>query len=492
MRKTIYISICLIIVAGLTLASCGNRVENAKRIDCPPQIFPDYTEVTIPADIAPLNFNFADEDIDRMDVVVRGSKGGEIHSAGSFADFDSDDWQELTAKNRGGQLIVSVSIKKDGQWYTYNDFNIHVSQHDLEDWGVTYRRIAPGYEAGGNIGIYQRDLHSYKEYPILTEYSAPGHCMNCHTPNRTDPKEFTIQIRGEHPATIMQRDGKLTMLNTKTDSTHYAGSYTYWHPSGDYIAFSTNVVYQAFFVGRYKPKEVYHTVSNIVLLDTRTNELIVDERLSNEDLAIFAAFSADGKTLYYSSSKPVDVPAEYLKVKCSLCAIPFDAATGTFGNEVDTLLNGPADDHSYILARPSYDGRWLMYTRCGRSNFAVEQRDADLWMMDLKTRETRELTAINSDFSDGYHNWSSNSRWVVFASKRTNGTYGRLFFTHIDDEGNASKPFLMPQRNPRKFYDNMFDAYNVPDFTKTKVDFDVREARKLQYSDERVNVRVRE
>ncbi len=491
MRKTIYTSACILAIALMTV-SCGSRVKDAKRVNSQPQIFPDYVGVTIPADIAPLNFNFADEDIDRMDVILKGSNGGEMHTSGSYADFDPDDWQELTEKNKGGKISVTLSVKKNGQWYTYNDFDIFVSRNDLEDWGVTYRRIAPGYEAGGNIGIYQRDLHSYKEYPILTEYAAPGHCMNCHTSNATDPKEFTIQIRGEHPATIMQRDGKQTFLNTKTDSTRFAGSYTYWHPSGNYIAFGTNVVYQAFFVGRYKPKEVYHTVSNIVVLDTRTNELIIDERLHDADLEIFPAFSPDGKTLYYSTSQPHSMPVEYLKVKCSICAIPFDEKTGTFGSSVDTLLNGPKDDFSYILPRPSYDGRWMMYTRCGRSNFAVEQRDADLWMMDLKTREVRELTALNSDFSDGYHNWSSNSHWVVFASKRTNGTYGRLFFAEIDANGNATKPFLMPQKNPRKFYDNMFDAYNVPDFTKTKVDFDIHQARKNLYSDERLQVKVRE
>lgn len=47
-------------------------------------------------------------------------------------------------------------------------------------------------------------------------------------------------------------------------------------------------------------------------------------------------------------------------------------------HEVDTLLNGPRDDRSYTLARPSYDGRWMMYNVTSRSNFPVFQPDADL------------------------------------------------------------------------------------------------------------------
>ncbi len=479
------------LLLGMTLASCTSKVKDARHIKRTPPIYPDYIGVTIPARIAPLSFNFEDETIKTMDVVIRGSKGGQMHSRGSFADFDIKKWHALTERNKGGRLTVTVTVKRGKEWLQYEDFDIFVSPYTLDDYGVTYRRIAPGYEAGGNIGIYQRDIHTYRESPILTEYSTPAHCMNCHTANRTDPRQFSIQLRGEHGATILQIDGKQKYYDTKTDSTRAACSYTYWHPSGNYIAYATNAVYQAFFVGKYKPKEVYHTFSNIVLLDTRSDELVLEPKLQTEDLEIFPAFSADGKTLFYSSSKPCNMPAEYLKVKCSLCAIPFDEETGTFGSEVDTLLNGPKDDRSYILARPSYDGRWLMYTRCSRSNFAVEQRDADLWLMDLRTREVKELTVLNSAFSDGWHNWSSDSHWVVFASKRGDGTYGQLYFASIDDKGNATKPFLLPQRNPRKYYRATFDAYNAPDFTKTPVDFDIREARKRIFSDDRKQVEIR-
>ncbi len=474
----------------MVIMSCGHRVHDAKHVAMPPPIYPDYIDVTIPADIAPLSFNFLDETIDRMDVVVRGSKGGELHSSGSYANFSIRAWHKLTERNIGGVLTVTVAVKKGKQWLQYDDFRLFVSEYPLDDYGLTYRRIAPGYEAGGNIGIYQRDIHTYKEQPILTEYSTPAHCMNCHTANATDPSQFTMQIRGEHGATIMQVDGEQRYLNTKTDSTAAPGSYTYWHPSGDYIAFSTNAVYQAFFVGRYKPKEVYHTFSNIVLLDTRTNELILEPRLQTEDLEIWPAFSPDGKTLYYSTSRHCRMPDDYLDVKCSLCTIAFDAQTGTFG-AVDTLLNGPKDDYSYFLARPSYDGRWVMYTRCSRSNFAVEQRDADLWLMDATTHEVRELTALNSDFSDGYHNWSSNSHWIVFASKRGDAVYGQLYIASIDDEGNATKPFLLPQRNPRKYYLATFDAFNAPDFTKDEVKYDIHEARRQLFSDERIQVTIR-
>lgn len=481
-------------VGMLGFVGCVSTPTDVRKTDALPPVYPDYIGVTIPDGIAPLNFNMTDADVDRVDVTVKGNKGGELHANGAYADFDIDEWHALTAQNKGGRLTLTVCARKDGKWLQYKDFDIYISPYAMDEYGVTYRRIAPGYEVGGDIGIYQRDIHTFDEYAIMRESAVPGRCFNCHTPNRTDPRQLTLQIRGEGGGTLVQlADGQQRWLNTKTDSTKAAGSYAYWHPSGNYCAYATNSVHQSFFVGRGQRIEAYHEFSNVIVLDVRTNELILTpELMTTTDLEIFPAFSPDGKYLYYSTSKACRVPAEYEKVKCSVCRIPFDAGTGTFGHEVDTLLNGPKDDCSYTLVRPSYDGRWLMYCVTSRSNFPVFHPDADLWLMDMKTGETRPLKEANSDNTDSYHNWSDNSHWFVFSSKREDGMFARLYFASIDEEGRVTKPFLMPQRNPKKYYREMFDSYNVPDFTKTKVDFDIREAHSQVFRDERIQVKIRE
>lgn len=473
------------------MASCVSTPEQVSKVNQLPDIYPDYIGVTIPADIAPLNFNLADEDIDCMDVVARGSKGGELHTNGDWADFDIADWQALTQQNRGGKITLTVCVEKDGRWIQYNDFDIYVSKDNLDEWGLTYRRIKPGYEVGGDIGIYQRNLSNYDETAILAETMVPGRCFNCHTANRTNPNRITLQMRGEGGGTMIQKDGKQAWVETKTDSTKAAGSYSYWHPQGDYVAMAVNSVHQSFFTGTGQRIEVYHKFSNVEVLDTRTNELILSPLLQTEDLEIFPAFSHDGKWLYYSTSKPCKVPAEYEKVKCSVCRIGFDAEKGQFGLQVDTLLNGPETDKSYVLARPSYDGRWLMYCVSSRGNFPVSQDDADLWLMDLKTGKTRALTEVNSQQCEAYHNWSDNSRWFVFSSKREDGMYTKLYLACIDEQGRVSKPFLLPQRNPRKYYQELMDAYNVPDFTKTKVEFDAHEAYRQVFDNNREKVKIK-
>ena len=111
MKNTIW---CWAIGVGCWLmAACTTNVENAAKVDKLPNIYPDYIGVTIPAEMAPLNFDCPDADC--VDVVVKGSKGGELHVQGDYADFDIADWHELTLQNKGGQLTVTVCTKKDEQ-----------------------------------------------------------------------------------------------------------------------------------------------------------------------------------------------------------------------------------------------------------------------------------------------------------------------------------------------------------------------------------------
>ncbi len=145
---------------------------------------------------------------------------------------------------------------------------------------------------------------------------------------------------------------------------------------------------------------------------------------------------------------------------------------------------------SLTWPRPSYDGRFLMFTLLDYGYFSIWHRESDQWLLDLTTGEARPIDEINSDEADSYHNWSANSRWIVFTSRRANGLYSQLFLASIDEHGQATKPFLLPQEKPLKYYNETLYSFNTPDFTKAKVDFDQPAAYREIISDKRINTKL--
>ena len=478
----------IIVLAACMLASACTGSTSFS--DVLPDIYPDYIGVTIPVGIAPMDFNIP-EGYDRVFVKVEGSKGGSLKVRGRWASFPVRKWHRLTEQNAGGSLSFTVLGHKDGQWTQWRDFIMYVSDVPLSDYGVTYRKIAPGYTTYSRIGIYQRDIHSFKEDPIIESTLTPGQCVGCHTANATDPSQFLFHLRGQHGATLIQQDGKREWVTTKTDSTIGNVAYCYWHPEGRWFAGSINPVRQSFWTGDQRVIEVFDLASDIVVMDMNDHSLVLDDRLLDKDyFEAMPVFTPDGRTMYFCRSRAHDVPREVEEIKYDLLRAPFDAATGTLG-EIETVIPASELGFSVTFPRPSFDGRWLMYCKADFSVFPVGHKEADLWVMDLETDRTWPLAEANSDFSESFHNWSSGSRWFLFSSRRDDGLYVQLYFSCIDAEGNCTKPFVLPQRNPRKFYRSILYSFNQPDFTKSRVDFKTRGVYRDVMSDERIQAKVK-
>lgn len=481
----------LVLFSLLLFVACADHPSNPKVVAEAPTIYPDYVDVTVPVGIAPLNFGVKG-DIECMDVMVKGKNGGEITADGQYADFDIDDWHALLEQNKGGDLIVTVSVKKDGAWTQYRDFAIHVSPYSLDEWGLTYRRIAPGYEMYSSMGLYQRNLSNFDEFEIIENTRVPGMCINCHTANKTNPDQFVFHVRGQHGATMFQRGDKREWLQAKNELLGGSMVYPYWHPSGKYCAFSTNQTRQGFHVVAKERIEVFDLSSDIFVYDLEKHEVLTDSLISTPDWSENTpVFSPDGKTLYFMTCLQQEYPVNFKEEKYNLCKISFDPETGRYGDHVDTVFNAVKMGKSLTWPRPSYDGKYLLFTLIDYGYFSVWHKESDQWLLNLSTGEARPLDEINSSDADSYHNWNINSHWIVFTSRRENGLYTQLFLAAIDDNGRFSKPFLLPQQNPQKYYSETLYSFNTPDFTKTRVDFDAHAAAREILSDERVQTKVR-
>lgn len=475
------------------LLSCGpEKVTDAILSELPPEIYPDYVDVTIPVNVAPLNFTMQDDAVDLVDVVIRGEKGGELHAQGrDNTSIDLSEWQSLLSANAGASLHLTVSSRDaGGRWTTYRPFDIQVST-DTIPYGICYRLIEPGYEVWSKMGIYETCLRNSCQQPLIENTQFEG-CVNCHSFNRGQTADLSLHIRGPHGATLLRRGGEMKAYNTSTARTLGSCVYPYWHPSGRYIAYSTNVTRQVFHVMHANRIEVFDSASDLQVLDLETGELLLTDLLKQDSvMETFPAFSADGRTLFFcATTGTADELQKLDSIRYNLCCISFDPETGTYGDSVTVLLDAASMGKSITFPRPSYDGRHLVYAMADYGQFSIWHHEADLYIVSVDSLLQhhsfgRSITEINSPDTESYHSWSADSRWMVFSSRRGDGLFTRPYFTHVDESGEMTKPFLLPQENPRRWYQNLFMSYNVPEFTEAPVALDRNEAVRLINSEHR-------
>jgi len=435
----------------------------------------------------------ADESVLLTDAVISDRHGNNLHSQGKESiDFDIDDWHDLLNQNRGDSLTIRVSAKYADGWHTYQPFTIFVSADSI-DYGICYRLIAPGYEVWSKMGIYERNLSTFDERALIENTQFEG-CVNCHSFNRGNSADMSLHIRGKHGATLLRKDGgPITAYNTKTDHTLGLCVYPYWHPSGRYIAYSTNTTSQLFHSADHNRIEVFDTASDLQIYDVETNELLLSPLLKQDSIyETFPVFSADGRSLYFCAAQALPRDVYQLdSIRYNLCRIDFDPETGKFGNHIETIIHAQAQHKSIAFPRPSYDGRFICYTLADYGQFSIWHHEADLYLLDLSTGENRPMTGANSNDTESFHNWSTNSRWLVFSSRRDDGLFTRPYFCHVDTNGRVSKAFMLPQRHPRRFYRERFFSFNVPDFIISPTHFDGRKASRIINDESRKDFGVR-
>ena len=467
----------LVIIAAVALVACGNKIPKtfSESKELPP-IYPDYTNVTVPINIAPLTFEV---DGKADGIVARLTAGEEeLVCGGTKVQPDADDWKRLTEYAKGKAIKVEVYIQANDQWTRFKPFNIHVSPDSINPY-ISYRLIAPSYVIYKDLTISQRCIENYDESVVydnmLCTEPAKGQCINCHNYQQYNPNRLQFHARQHQGGTVIAYDGKVKKINMSNDSILSAGVYPTWHPWLPLIVYSTNKTVQTFHITDPDKIEVYDTESDLIAYDVERNEVTNIENDPTE-FECFPFWAPDGKTLYYCSAHfeyqdtidhGIELIRRFGEVKYNLYKKSFDPQTMQFSPR-ELVFDAEAMDKSATLPRVSPDGRFLMFTLGKYGVFHIWHRDADLWMMDLTTGQARNMKEINSPDVESYHSWSSNGRWVVFSSRRYDGNYTRPFFAHIDKNGHASKPFELPCADP-DYHRQFLRSYNIPEFMRGPV-----------------------
>src|SRR3990172_3486380 len=451
-----------------------------------PKIRPDYSEIVLPPNIAPLNFIIREPGTKyRVRFSAANGESLDISSNSPKIDIPMKKWKKLLQANRGGTLRLEVfTWTSDEAWKRFDPVINRLPRDSIEGY-LAYRIINPAYTRWRDMGIFQRHLETFDEKPILINKETDGNCMNCHNFCNNDPDKMMLHLRaGKASGTLIGRDGTFVKVNTATKLTK-AGAYPSWHPNGRIIAYSINQL-EMFFHATGEPRDVLDRGADLILYNIETNTVTTSPLISDrERMESFPAWSPDGHTLYFCSSPKFESYIEgptyhHDQVLYDLMRIPYRPENGTWG-ELETVLAAAKTGKSISMPRISPDGRYLLFCMAKYGNMPVYMPDGDLFLLDLNDNEYRAV-ASDSSQADTFHSWSSNSRWFVFSSKRGDGICARPYIAHIDEQGVVGKPFVVPQKDPA-FYDTFLKTYNVPELITGPVKVRPQQLVKVAYDD---------
>jgi len=458
----------LILPVLFVLSACqAHWPENAQPDSRRPVLYPDYGETVIAPNIAPLNFEIKEPGV-RFLARIAGEKGGSV-------EVSSDDgrivlpalaWKQLIAQNRGASMWVTITVQdKDDAYRRFDAVRIDVAQEDVDRY-VVYRLIPPLDHYYLNMGIYQRDLEGFSERPVIENQNfsiGRNGCVNCHSFRRNRPDRMSLQIRSTNfgrPMVVIKDGVPQTVDTSASGFSKSPAAYQAWHPDGRHIAYTVNKVMPLeHTIGEHR--DAWDEDSDLAVYDTDANQVSTAHDIADPDRREnWPSWSADGRHLYFCSAPQLPW-TQLQEVKYDLMRISYDAASGTWGKR-ETVLSAADSGKSSAQPKESPDGRWLLFLLAHHGNFPTYQPICDLYVIDLKSGARQPLTAVNRSWSGSWPGWSSNGRWISFASKREGGVLARIYFSYFDRNGQAHKPFVMPQEDP-SFYESCTLTYNLPE-----------------------------
>jgi len=457
------------VLTAVLMCACGHGNPEVQVSEDAP-VYPDYNGVTVPSNIAPMNFG------------IRGAKamstvwkleGKELLTVKGkdYVDVPESKWSSLLQQAKGKDVEVTISVWNETypNGATFKPLIIHIAEENIDNW-LAYRLIPPGYENWNRMGIYERNLSSFEVKTLVENHQNNEGCVNCHQFCNWSPDNMMFHACGKGGGTVVVTDGAPKKVVLAELSGGRSGTYPAFHPKGRYIAFSNNKTHQVFYARSRDKVEVYDAQSDLMFYDVKSGKVLTDERFNGaEDWETFPTFSPDGKMLYFCTGPAVDMPQDYEKLHYSICRIPFNEADGTLGEQVDTVYSASRQGGSVSFPRISPDGRYLLYTWAECATFPIHHKEADLQMIDLENNEMVDVSVLNSEDVDSYHSWSSNGHWVALSSKRQDGQFTKLYLSHFEN-GQFTKPFLLPQKNPYQ-NDGILFSYNIPEFITKPADF---------------------
>jgi len=359
-------------------------------------------------------------------------------------------------------ILVGAHGKRSGGIQASELARFRIAREPADNF-IVYRVVVPPFSSKKTPDIWMRDIRTDREKCLLSAHQK--YCINCHTfsDKQGNRGKLGLQIRSLSGAKRSSKAPDLRMYLAIYDMDRQEGfkaqlpfevqmsTFMAWSPSGDKLAYSANQKLATLSPVTFETQHAGTVTSDIAIYDLDQNATYLLPEASDPDwLENYPCWSPDGRKFVFARAPTGQHPAA---LRYDLFVIRDEDGE----QKARPIVGASNNERSNYFPRFSPNGKWLSFCQCDGGDLI--RSSSDIYVVDGELNAPPRRLEFNTENSaDSWHSWSSNSRWLVFVSKRRDGAFAYLYLTRIDDYGCASPAVPLPiKKEP-------LASYNIPEF----------------------------
>ncbi|MBD3267131.1 hypothetical protein GF373_10720, partial [bacterium] len=334
--------------------------------------------------------------------------------------------KEEAASPKASLVVKGIELDKQGNKkgmvQVSPTLHFHIASEPADNF-IVYRVVSPPFSSKKTPDLMIRDIRNDRETRFLS--ANRQYCINCHTfSNKMGNKgKLSLQVRCMRAANPNQNLPHLRIYLAVYDMDRQTGfkaqlpfpvqmsTFMAWSPDESKIAYSANQKLATLSPVTFETQHASTVTSDIAIYDIPNNNTYLLPGASDPNwLENYPCWSPDSRHFVFARAPTGRHPAGLLY---DLYHIHEKGGKRV----VEPIAGASANGLSNYYPRFSPNGRWFTFCQCDGGDLI--RSSSEIFIMNGQLdAPPRRLRFNIKNAADSWHSWSSNSRWLVFVSKR--------------------------------------------------------------------------